>query len=337
MDKQMRKDVDIAQGSKGQIVIYCAKGNNIQLEVKLEQEMVWLTQKQISQLFGTQRPAITKHLYNIFKAKELHEDSVCSIMEHTASDGKKYNIKFYNLDAIISVGYRVNSALATQFRIWATGVLKRHLIDGYTLNEKRLKKAEIKYQELQKALSLLGNVSEIEDLSSEARGVAEVISSYARALDILDDFDHKRLVVPAGTKAAKYKITYENAMQIIDELKTKFSGSSLVGQEKDQGFRSSLGAIYQTFGRKDVYPTVEEKAAHLLYFVTKNHSFVDGNKRIAAALFVCFLGKNGLLYDSMGRLRIDANALIALTIMTAASKPEEKDIMIRVILNLLAH
>ena len=163
-------------------------------------------------------------------------------------------VKFYSLDVIISVGYRVNSTRATQFRIWATGILKRHLIEGYTLNEKRLKSAESKYQELQKAVSLIGNVLEIEDLVSEARGIAEVISSYARALDILNDFDHKRLAVPAGTKAARYKITYENAREIIDVLKSKFAGSALVGQEKDQGFKGSLGAIYQTFGGKDVYP-----------------------------------------------------------------------------------
>jgi hypothetical protein len=169
MEEFIRKDANATQGSKGQIVIYRVKGNNVQLEVTLENETVWLTQKQIAQLLGTQRPAITKHLYNIFKAKELQENSVCSILEHTASDGKIYRIKFYNLDAIISLGYRVNSARATQFRIWATGILKRHLIDGYTLNEERLKKAEAKYLELQKAVSLIGNVLEIDDLSSEVR------------------------------------------------------------------------------------------------------------------------------------------------------------------------
>ena len=257
-------------------------------------------------------------------------------MEHTASDGKIYRIKFYNLDAIICVGYRVNSTRATQFRIWATGILKKHLIDGYTLNEERLKKAEAKYQELQRAVSLIGNVLKIDDLSFEARGIAEVISGYARALDILDDFDHKRLTVPVGTKAARYKVTYENAREIVDTLKSKFAGSTLVGQERDHGFKSSLGAIYQTFGGKDVYPTIQEKAAHLLYFVTKNHSFVDGNKRIAAALFVCFLDKNGLLFDKAGKPSIDTNALVALTLLIAASKSSEKDIMIRVILNLLA-
>lgn len=336
MEENMRKHGLEMNESKGQIVIYRAKGNNIQLKVKLEQETVWLTQKQIAQLFGTQRPAITKHLDNIFSAKELQENSVCSILEHTASDGKTYKTKFYNLDAIISVGYRVNSARATQFRVWATGIIKRYLVDGYTINEERLKKAQAKYLELQKAVGLIGNVLEIADLSHEARGIAEVISGYARALDILDDFDHKRLALPAGTRTGKYRITYENAQEIIDTLKRKFPGSVLVGQEHDQGFKSSLGAVYQTFGGKDVYLTVEEKAAHLLYFVTKNHSFVDGNKRIAAVLFVCFLDKNGLLLDKAGRPRLDTSALVALTLLIAASKPSEKDVMIRVILNLLA-
>jgi len=333
MEELMRNN---AGASKGEIVIYRTPDKNVRINVRLENETVWITQREIASLFRVDRSVITKHIRNILLTKELDENSVCAKIAHTARDGKTYETLFYSLDAVISIGYRVNSARATQFRIWATGVLKKHLVDGYTVNEERLKKSEAKYRELQKAVALVGNVLEVEDLSSQARGIAEVIAGYARALDILDDFDHKRLAVPVGTRAARYKINYENARKIIDTLKSRFSGSALVGQERDQGFKSSLGAIYQTFGGKDVYPTVQEKAAHLLYFVTKNHSFVDGNKRIAAALFVCFLDKNGLLFDRQGRRRIDTNALVALTLLIASSRPSEKDVMIRVILNLLA-
>lgn len=316
--------------SKGQIVLYRNR-----LEVRLEQETVWLRQEQIAKLFGTQRPAITKHLSNIFKSKELKESSVCSILEHTASDGKIYKTRFYNLDAIISVGYRVNSTRATQFRIWATNVLRKHLVNGYTINEKRLKSAEHKYQELQNSLKLLGNVISLESVADETKGLIQVITEYSRALDILDDYDHQRLSVPKGTKQEKFKITYETAREIINAMKQKFKGSTLFGQEKDESFRSSIGTIYQTFGGKDLYPTVEEKVAHLLYFVTKNHSFVDGNKRIAATLFIYFLEKNGILLRQDGTRRIDGNALVALTLMIATSKPQEKDTMVKVILNLL--
>jgi len=326
----MKFNEKFTEKDKGQVVLYKNK-----LEVKLEKETVWLAQSQIAELFGIQRPAITKHLANIFKAKELDKKAVCSILEHTASDKKVYKTKFYNLDAIISVGYRVNSMQATQFRIWATKVLKQHLVDGYTINEKRLKLAEHKYLELQKSLKLLDNVILL-DVSDETRGLIHVITEYSRALDILDDFDHQRLSMPKGTTRSKFELTYEEARTIIEAMRRKFKDSKLVGQEKDQSFKSSLGAIYQTFNGKDVYLTVEEKAAHLLYFVTKNHSFVDGNKRIAAALFICFLQRNALLLCKDGSRRIDDTALVALTLMIAASKPAEKDTMIKVLRNLLA-
>jgi len=315
---------------KGQVILYKNK-----VEVRLEAETVWLTQVQIAKLFGTKRPAITKHLSNIFKSKELRKDSVCSILEHTAADGKIYKTNFYNLDTIISVGYRVNSVQATHFRIWATNTLRKHLVDGYTLNEKRLAKDAAKYKELQKTIALIKNVESLADLSDEAKGIIRVISDYTRALDILDDFDHQRLRVPKGTKKAIYALTYEKALVIIDAIKEKFGGSDLVGQEKDNSFKSSIGSIYQTFERMDVYPTIQNKAAHLLYFVVKNHSFVDGNKRIAAALFVCFLAKCGILHRKDGSKIIDTSALVGLTLMIASSRPKEKDIMIKVILNLL--
>ena len=314
--------------SKGQVIVY---KNNV--EVRLEHETVWLTQKQMAELFDTERSVITKHLRNIFESKELEEKSNVQKM-HIAHSDKP--VAFYNLDAIISVGYRVNSKQGTQFRIWATNVLRKHLVDGYTINEKRLKAAAHKYQELQKTLKLLDNVVRLESVSDEAKGLIQIITEYSRALDILDDFDHERLSVPKGTVQTKYEITYEEAKIIIANIRKKFSGSTLVGQEKDASFKSSIGSVYQTFDGQDVYPTVEEKAAHLLYFVTKNHSFIDGNKRIAAALFVCFLQKNGILLRNDGTKLIDDNALVALTLMIAVSKPQEKESMIKVILNLLA-
>jgi prophage maintenance system killer protein len=274
-------------------------------------------------------------LRNIFEEKELNKDSVVAKYATTASDGKIYNVEYFNLDAIISVGYRVNSKRGTQFRIWATNVLRKHLVDGYTINEKRLKAHQNKINELQNAVHLLCNVALLESVSDEAKGIVQIISEYSRALNILDDFDHQRLASPKGTKKSKYKLTYEEARNIIEQMKKKFRDSALVGQEKDKSFQGSIGTIYQTFDGKDLYPTTEDKAAHLLYFVTKNHSFVDGNKRIAAAMFICFLQRNGILLGKDGNKRIDDNALVALTLMIAASKPSEKDIMIKVILNLL--
>jgi len=295
------------QISKGNVVIYQSpSGPDIQ--VKLEQDSVWLTQKQMSELFNTERSVITKHLRNIFDSGELEEKSNVQKM-HIASSDKP--VAFYNLDAIISVGYRVNSKRGTQFRTWATNVLRRHLVDGYTLNEKRLKAQQGKMKELQDTVRLLGNLALLDSVTDEARGIVQIIAEYSKALNILDDFDHQRLTTPKGTKKAKYRLTYDEARAIIEQMKVKFKDSALVGREKDKSFRGALGAIYQTFDGKDVYPTVEEKAAHLLYFVTKDHSFIDGNKRIAAALFVCFLQKTGILLGKDGRKRIDDNTLVA--------------------------
>jgi len=321
------KSQKTAENAKGQIILYKNK-----LEVRLEANTVWLTQKQMAELFDTERSVITKHLNNIFKSNELNRKSNVQKMHIPNSDKP---VAFYSLDAIISVGYRVNSIRGTQFRIWATNVLRKHLVDGFTINEKRLKTQQNKISELQNAVRLLSNVVLLDDVSVEAKGIVRIISEYTKALNILDDYDHQRLVSPKGTKKLKYKLTYEEARSIIEQMKKKFKDSALVGQEKDKSFQGSIGAVYQTFDGKDVYPTVEEKSAHLLYFVTKNHSFVDGNKRIAAALFICFLQKNGILLGKDGTKRIDDNALVALTLMIAASKPSEKDIMIKVILNLL--
>ena len=313
--------------NKGAVVLYKNR-----VEVRLDQDTVWLTQKDMADLFNTERSVITKHIRNIFETDELAQKSNVQKM-HIANSDKP--VKFYSLDMINSVGYRVNSKQGTQFRIWATHVIRKHLVDGYTLNEKRLKRVEAKYEELQKAVTLIGNVAVVEGLSQEARGIAQVIAEYSRALDILDDFDHERLPVPRGTKKATFELTYQEARKIIETMKEQFKDSALMGQEKDESFKSSIRTIYQTFGGKDLYPTVQEKAAHLLYFVAKNHSFVDGNKRIAAALFICFLQKNKILYRPDKLKRIDDNALVALTLMIAASKPAEREMMVRVILNLM--
>ncbi len=326
----MKKQTSI-ENTKGQVILYKNK-----LEVRLEEDTVWLSLNQLADLFERDKSVISRHLRNVFEEKELNKDSVVAKYATTATDGKIYKVEYFNLDAIISVGYRVNSKRGTQFRIWATNVLRKHLVEGYTINEKRLKAQQNKINELQNAVRLLGNVALLEGVSDEAKGIVQIISEYSRALNMLDDFDHQRLASPKGTKKSKYKLTHEEARNIIEQMKKKFRDSALVGQEKDKSFQGSIGAIYQTFDGKDVYPTTEDKSAHLLYFVTKNHSFVDGNKRIAAALFICFLQKNGILLGKDGNKRIDDNALVALTLMIAASKPAEKDIMIKVILNLLA-
>jgi len=324
----MGKNLQNIEG--GKVILY-KKG----LEVQLRDETVWLTQAQMVLLFQKTKQNISLHVNNIFKEGELRKGSVVKECLTTAKDGKKYKITYYNLDVIISVGYRIKSKQGTLFRIWATNVLTQYLIEGYTINEKRLKKQEQKYLELKKAVALIGNVAQVEGLSTEAKGLAQVISEYTRALDMLDDFDHKRLKTPKGHKNSKYKITYEKALAVIKAMKEKFKDSDIVGQEKDAGFKSSIGAIYQSAGGEDAYLTLEEKAAHLLYFVTKNHSFIDGNKRIAAALFVCFLERNGILYRKDNSRIVDNNALVALTIMIASSNPKEKDMMVKVIMNLI--
>lgn len=319
-----------------QIVIYQTPDGQTNIDVTFENDTIWLTQKQIAELFGTQRPAITKHLSNVFKTKELEEDSVCSILEHTAADGKNYKTKYYNLDVILSVGYRVNSRNATLFRIWANKVLREYLTRGYALNEKRLNEQHQQFEALKQTVRLMGNVLDKQELSGdEATGLLKVITDYTYALDVLDKYDHRTLTIEATHKLHAFTATYAEAMNAIQGLRDKFGGSSLFGNEKDESFKSSIATIYQSFGGQDLYPSIEEKAAHLLYFVVKNHSFSDGNKRIAAFLFVWFLERNRILYREDGSKRIADNALVALTLMIAESKPDEKDIITQVVVNLI--
>lgn len=319
-----------------EIEIYKSADNAIELQVSFDNDTVWLSQKQIAVVFGIQRPAITKHLKNIFISGELNESSVSSILEHTAKDNKTYQTQFYNLDVILSIGYRVNSMRATQFRIWATQRLKDYLVQGYTINEKRLKEANNKLQDLQKAITLAVKAGNSENLSStEAKGILSVLEQYAYALDILDKYDHQNLIIDLPIETEVQKLTYEKAIEQINIWRNYQQAGKLFGNEKDQSFKSSLDTIYQTFDSIDLYPSLEEKAVNLLYFIVKNHSFSDGNKRIAAGLFIYFLDLNNKLYNNLGAKIIGDNALVAITIMIAESKTEEKDMMVKLVVNLI--
>jgi prophage maintenance system killer protein len=326
-----------AQMNKTQdIVIYRTDDGTARIEVNLRDETVWITQKQMAELFTTERSVVTKHINNILKTKELRQKSVCANFAHTAADGKTYQTQFYNLDMIISVGYRVNSKRGTQFRIWATNVLKQHLIEGYTLNEKRLRAQQEKYRELLNAVQLIGQIADRRELSSgQAEELIRVIRDYAYGLDLIDGYDHQRLEVSGVSRQMARPISHDQARRAIEQLRAQYHASDLFGREKDKSFQGSLVSIFQTFGKRQLYPSIEEKAAHLLYFLVKNHPFVDGNKRIAAFLFLWFLGKNRALYRKDGSKRIADNALVAITLMVAESRPADKDLIVKVIVNLI--
>ncbi len=320
----------------GEIIIYQAPDGQTSIDVKLENETIWLSLNQMAVLFERDKSVISRHLSNVFKEKELEYGSVVAKNATTGADGKTYQVDYYNLDMIISIGYRVKSTRGTQFRIWANKILKDYLIKGYSVNEKKLREQTTQLDELKQAVKLLGNVIETQPLNSdEATGLLKILTDYTYALDVLDRYDHQVLEIGGITKEELFQITYPQAMKAIDGLRDKFGGSTLFGNEKDESFQSSLAAIYQTFGGEYVYPSIEEKAVNLLYFVIKNHSFSDGNKRIAAFLFVWFLEKNGILYKKDGSRKIADNALVALTLMIAESKPDEKDIMVKVVVNLI--
>lgn len=319
---------------RNDIIIYQDAEGRPALEVKLDQDTVWLTQEQMSLLFGRERSVITKHIKNLFKETELDENSVCAFFAQTATDGKNYNVSHYNLDVIISVGYRVKSQQGTRFRIWATRILKDHLVNGYTLNQQRLQEKIEKLNDLRKTVTLLEQTIAQQEIGlEEAKGLLAVITDYAYALTTLDRYDHGTLSIGSTTQAGDFVLGYDEAISIVASMKGDFGG--LFGLEKDDGFKSALATIYQTFGGKELYPSVEEKAANLLYFVVKNHAFSDGNKRIAAALFVYFLSGCGCLYRPDGGKRLADNALVALTLLIAESRPEEKDTIVKVVVNLI--
>ena len=319
------------------IIIYQTEDGQTQIDVRLENETVWLTQTQMAELFQTNRTSIVRHINNIYKVEELDRESTCAKIAQVQIEGKrtvKRNIPYFNLDMIISVGYRVNSKRGVKFRQWANNVLKQYLVKGYAVND-RIRKEQI--GELRQLVGMLGRTIQSKPLLSndETNALFEVVTNYTYALDTLDNYDYERLTIDKTTKEEPFHATYENAMEAINGLREKFGGSSLFGNEKDDSFKSSIGQIYQTFGGEELYPSVEEKAAMLLYLVTKNHSFSDGNKRIAATLFLWFLNNNHILYRSDGSKRLADNTLVALTLMIAESKTEEKDVMVKVVVNLI--
>ena len=324
---------------KSEIKIYKTPDGKTSIEVKLEKDTVWLSQKQMAELFDKDTDTIGLHLRNIYNSGELEEKSTTekySVVRKEGNRTVKRQIKFYNLDAIISVGYRVNSKRGVLFRKWATQLLKDYLIKGYAINQQRLQKQVEQLNELKETIKILGSALEYKELSSdESKGLLKIISDYSYALEILDRYDYNTLRIENTSGKEIYRLTYEEAIEQIKLVKKTYGSSDLFGQEKDNSFQSSLETIYQTFDGVDLYPSIEEKAANLLYFIVKNHSFTDGNKRIAAFLFLYFLEKNGLLFTEKGEKRIADNALVALTLMIAVSKPEEKDTMIKVIVNLI--
>ena len=319
------------------IIIYQSEDGKTQLDVKLEGETVWLTQAQMVELFQTSKQNVSLHINNIYKEGELEKEATVKDYLTVQSEGARTihrRVKYYNLDMIISVGYRVNTKRGIRFRQWANSVLKQYLVKGYAINE-NIRKQQI--AELRQLVQVVGRTLQQQPAKStdESNALFDVVVDYTYALDTLDDYDYQRLHIARITKEEPFHATYENAMHEIDLLRQKFGGSVLFGNEKDESFKSSIGQIYQTFGGAELYPSVEEKAAMLLYLVTKNHSFSDGNKRIAATLFLWFMNNNNILYRPDGSKRIADNTLVALTLMIAESKTEEKDIMVKVVVNLI--
>ncbi|WP_456001553.1 RhuM family protein [Prevotella sp.] len=319
------------------IIIYQSEDGKTQLDVKLEGETVWLTQAQMVELFQTSKQNVSLHINNIYKEGELEKEATVKDYLTVQSEGARTihrRVNYYNLDMIISVGYRVNTKRGIRFRQWANSVLKQYLVKGYAINE-NIRKQQI--AELRQLVQVVGRTIQQQPAKStdESNALFDVVVDYTYALDTLDDYDYQRLHIARITKEEPFYATYENAMHEIDLLRQKFGGSVLFGNEKDESFKSSIGQIYQTFGGAELYPSVEEKAAMLLYLVTKNHSFSDGNKRIAATLFLWFMNNNGILYRPDGSKRIADNTLVALTLMIAESKTEEKDIMVKVVVNLI--
>ena len=313
---------------KNEIVLF--EDQDIKLEVNMKDETVWLSQQQMAELFDSSRTNIIEHINNIYSDGELDKISTCQNFRQVRKEGKRdvaRNIPFYNLDMIISVGYRVNSKRGIIFRKWANKVLKDYLLKGYVVNQKRLEYLE----KTIKLIDIAGRM-DTELKTDEAKEIIKVINNYSNALNLLDDYDHKRIIKPSGTKDNK-KITYEDCMNVIGKLKFN-SDSNLFALERDEGLKEVIGTIYQSFDGKDLYPTIEEKAANFLYLITKNHTFIDGNKRIAATLFIYFLEFYNILYNENGQI-IDNNTLVAITLLIAQSNPKEKDILIDLVMNFL--
>lgn len=316
---------------RGEIIIYRAPDNTVQLDVRMAQETVWLATSQMALLFGKEESNIRRHVINIFRDEEVTRDNNVHFLH---VNGVKRPVPFYSLDVILAIGYRVNSKSAIAFRQWASRILKDYIIKGFAINEKMRRE---QLSDLRQLVQIVGRTVQSKAIESadETQAIFDVVVDYTYALDTLDNYDYERLSVAETTPEERFHATYDNAMQTIHALREKFGGSTLFGNEKDDSFKSSIGQIYQTFCGQDLYPSVEEKAAMLLYLVTKNHSFSDGNKRIAATLFLWFLNNNGILYREDGTKRIADNTLVALTLMIAESRTEEKDTMVKVVVNLI--
>lgn len=305
-----------------ELVLFESQDKSISLNVPLKNDSVWLNRNQMAELFDRDVKTIGKHVNNAIR-EELAGLPVVAKFATTAADGKTYMVDYYDLDVIISVGYRVKSQRGVEFRKWANTVLRQYIMEGYAVNHNRI-------LELGEVIRIMKRTQK----SLDAQQVLAVIERYSTALDLLDDYDHQTMRRPKGSEAT-YVLTFEECRSVIDSMRFG-NESALFGNEKDDSFKGSIGNIYQSFAGQEAYPTLEEKAANLLYFVTKNHSFSDGNKRIAAAIFLYFLNKNEVLFDDAGSKRIDDHTLVALTIMIAESRPEEKEMMISVIMNCMS-
>lgn len=323
---------------KGEIVIYTSADGKISLDTKLEDETIWLTQDMMAKLFETTPQNITMHIKNIYEDEELEQNSTCKDFLQVRNEGKRTvsrKLTHYNLDMILSVGYRIKSKTAVQFRKWATSILKEYLIKGYAINQKALKEQREKLTSLQQIIELLNRSMENQiETVEQAQNVSKILHQYVIGLNLLDDFDHKRLDTQGITKRKAIQISVDEFLDVIDKMKGDFA-SDVFAQPKDESFNSSVNQIYQTFGGNELYPTLEEKAATLLYLIVKNHSFLDGNKRIGASCFLYFMDKNGLLYDDLGCTIIDDATLFALTLLIAESKPEEMDTIKKVTVSIL--
>lgn len=335
MIKKKSKKLEKITGGRGEIIIYKSKSGEIELEIKIEKETVWLTQAQIALLFSTERSVITKHFNNIFKEGELLEKSNVQKM-HIPNSDKPVN--FYNLDAIISVGYRVNSKQATQFRIWATNTLKNYLLQGYVIDNARFLRSAENFEKLQKAIEFLQGKAQAEMLKGQEAELLDILANYSKTFSLLEKYD-KGQIEKIGEAKGKFVLKYQICKKIIEELKNELVGrkeaGDLFGFEREKSFESIVGNLHQAFGGKELYPNTEAKSAHLLYLTIKDHPFSDGNKRIASFLFIYFLDKNDYLYRENGERKINDNALVALALLIAESNPKEKDQMIALITQLL--
>ena len=323
---------------ENKIIIYKTKDGNSEVDLKLHNETLWLTQKSMAELFDVNVPAINKHLTNIYSEGELSKESTISNLEIVQKEGGrqvKRTQTFYNLDVIISVGYRVNSTKATQFRIWATKTLKNYLTEGYVINKNLMQQQKEKFITLQQTVDLLNRslINQVETLK-QAKDVSTILNNFVKGLNLLDDYDHQQLDKKGNSKRKAIKIKTQDFLKIIDKMKGAFA-SDVFAVPKDKSFESSVNQVYQTFGGQELYPTLEEKAAMLLYMVVKNHSFVDGNKRIAASCFLYFLDRNKMLYDKTNKPIIDSATLFTLTLLIAESNPKDKDIIMQVVISVL--